>query len=141
VTVPKRSLEDIVGQAVAGNGEGVATTEPDSTDGGGVTAADPQSSEVQEFRSPVVRKSRTSAPPQNGSTGPRYLRLARKDVRLREDQMETLVTAARRLSRDRTDKTERITENTLIRIAVDLLIPRLGELQGDSEEALLESLR
>jgi hypothetical protein len=119
VTVPKRNLEELVGRAVAGNGGGVVTAES---------------------RTAEVRKSRTTDRPDIGSPGPRYLRLARKDVRLREDQLEALDAAARRLSRHRKDKGERITENTLIRIAVDLLIPRLGGVTGDTEEALLKAL-
>jgi hypothetical protein len=118
--MPKRKLEELVGEAVAGNGGGMVGTKSWTSE---------------------VRESRTTDLPNVGTSGPRYLRLARKDVRLREDQLEALDTAARRLSRHRTDKAERITENTLIRIAVDLLIPRLDGLAGDTEEALLQALR
>jgi len=140
--VPKRSLEDLVGQAVAGDGGGVVTTvelglDPD-TNGGAAPTGEVASLDT---RTPVVPKSRTSALPQVATTGPRYLRLARKDVRLREDQIEALDAAARRLSRNRVDKSERITPNTLVRLAVDLLIPRLDGLEGDTEEALLQSLQ
>jgi hypothetical protein len=118
VTVPKRSLEDLVGQAVADNG-------------GAVT--DSRTSEVTQSRTPEL--------PDLGTSGPRYLGLARKDVRLREDQVQALSDATRRLSRQRTNKAERITENTLIRVAVDLLLSRLDDMAGDTEEALLWSLQ
>jgi hypothetical protein len=91
----------------------------------------PHPSPAGNFRPPI----------DTGTAGPRYLALARKDVRLREDQMQALSDAARRLSRQRTNKAERITENTLIRVAVDLLLSRLDDMTGDTEEALLWSLQ
>lgn len=116
--MPKRNLEDLVGQAVADNG-GVLT--------------ESRSSEATQLQSPEV--------PKTGTSGPRYLGLARKDVRLREDQVRALSDAARHLSRQRTNKAERITENTLIRVAVDLLLSHLDDMTGDTEEALLWSLQ
>jgi hypothetical protein len=70
-----------------------------------------------------------------------YLRLVRKETRLRDDQLERLTHEARRLNRARSVPAARITENSLIRIAIDLLLERVGDAHGDDEAALRESLR
>ncbi|MBV7674365.1 hypothetical protein STHAL_33515 [Streptomyces halstedii] len=53
---------------------------------------------------------------------PKWKGLERKDVLLRPDQVEDLTALRRRLQRQQTDRSERLTNNTLIRVAVDLLI-------------------
>ncbi|BDG27789.1 hypothetical protein TthSNM66_24250 (plasmid) [Thermus thermophilus] len=53
---------------------------------------------------------------------PPYLTYVRKECRLRPDQLDALTALARRLNRERRGKGERITENTLIRLAVDNLM-------------------
>jgi hypothetical protein len=65
----------------------------------------------------------------------------RKDTRLREDQLEALTREARRLNRAKRNNGLRITENTLIRIGVDLLLERIGRAEGDDEDSLRRSLR
>lgn len=71
----------------------------------------------------------------------RFYDLERKETRLRPEQVEQLNTAARRLSKKRQPGAgERITENTLIRIAVDLLLTRTDDLTGDSEAELRKSV-
>jgi hypothetical protein len=70
-----------------------------------------------------------------------YLRFVRKDTRLREDQLEALTSHARRLNRKRRSAGPRVTENTLIRVAVDLLLDRIEVAVGDDEAALLKSVR
>lgn len=72
---------------------------------------------------------------------PRYLRLTRKEVRFREDQLDALDRVVRRLVRARRGGGERITENTLVRVAVDLLLARADALSGATEAELLRSLR
>lgn len=73
---------------------------------------------------------------------PLYQRLTRKEVRFRDDQLEGLDRLTRRLSRARRGfKGERLTENTLVRVAVDLLIEHHAQLSGTSEAELLASLR
>ena len=59
---------------------------------------------------------------------------------MRDDQLEQLTAITRKLNRQRQRKGERITENTLIRIAVDLLLNQEQQLQGTTEEELLTSL-
>ena len=70
-----------------------------------------------------------------------YLRFVRKDTRLRDDQLEALTAHARRLNRKRRSAGPRVTENTLIRVAVDLLLDRIERAAGDDEMALLKSVR
>lgn len=72
---------------------------------------------------------------------PAYLRFVRKETRLREDQQNQLTLAARRLNRAKAAGAPRITDNTLIRVAVDLLLSRVERASGDDEAALLESIR
>lgn len=92
-------------------------------------------------------RSITSRPPKRGAPivaeelGPAYLRFVRKETRLREDQQNQLTLAARRLNRAKAPGAPRITDNTLIRVAVDLLLSRIERASGDDEVALLESIR
>jgi hypothetical protein len=72
---------------------------------------------------------------------PLYRRLARKEARLREDQYVALSRLVRILARRRTDRSgPRLTENTLIRIAIDLLLSRADRLIGNTEPELRESV-
>jgi hypothetical protein len=77
---------------------------------------------------------------QSGEPTPAYLTFVRKDTRLREDQLERLTKEARRLNRAKRNTGVRITDNTLIRIAVDLLLARIEKASGDDEAAILRSL-
>lgn len=70
---------------------------------------------------------------------PKYLTLIRKETRLREDQLEQLTVLTRKLNRQRRGG-ERITENTLIRVAIDLLLLQSQELKGSTESELREAL-
>ena len=71
---------------------------------------------------------------------PLYRRLARKEARLREDQFIALSRLVRTLARRRTTRTgPRLTENTLIRIAIDLLLMHADQLAGDTEDQIRAS--
>ena len=71
---------------------------------------------------------------------PLYRRLARKEARLREDQFGALARLVRILARRRVNRSgPRLTENTLIRIAIDVLISRADELAGDTEAEIRAS--
>ncbi|MGW3491543.1 chromosome segregation ATPase [Streptomyces sp. NRRL F-5630] len=59
-----------------------------------------------------------------------------KWVPLREDQHAELNSLARELMLARSRKSERITENTVIRVAVDLLLRHPEFLGGDTEDEL-----
>lgn len=71
---------------------------------------------------------------------PKFQRLTRKETRVREDQYAALSALARRLMRTRRTRDERITENTLIRVAIDLLLAHERELRGSNETELRKSV-
>jgi hypothetical protein len=81
---------------------------------------------------------RTSEIPTSGV--PKYLQLERKDTLLWPGQIAELSVTRRMLNRARGGAGERITENTLIRVAISLLLSRAGELRGTTEEELRQSL-
>ena len=96
-------------------------------------AKNSQTLQGSEFAPNKVTESQTSLLP-------KYQMLARKETRLREEQLDKLTTLSRQLNRQRRGKGERITENTLIRLAIDLLFLREEELIGTTETELQEAL-
>lgn len=74
------------------------------------------------------------------SLTPTYLRFVRKETRLREDQQNRLTLEARRLNRAKKNPGARITENSLIRVAVDLLLAQISDAVGDDEDAIRKSV-
>ena len=74
------------------------------------------------------------------SQTPKWQRLERKELRLRADQLDELAKLRRALNRQRGGEGERITENTLIRVAVDVLLGRAGRLRGTTEDELRKSV-
>lgn len=70
---------------------------------------------------------------------PKYARMVKKDALIRPDQMPALTGLAGTLMARRAVKTERITENTLIRVAIDLLLVAAPALRGSTEDELRES--
>jgi hypothetical protein len=122
---------------------------------------DPQPAPKAEHRAPETQRpstaqSKTSAPSKRplkteaskqsspikspAIETPLYLRLERKETRLRVDQYEALTVHARRLNRAKGPGGERITENTLIRVAIDLLLQNADNLTGPNEESLRNSV-
>ena len=71
---------------------------------------------------------------------PKYLTFVRKEARLRSEQLDSLTSLTRSLNRKRNSNGERITENTLIRVAIDLLLNQSDELKGTTEQELKESV-
>jgi hypothetical protein len=65
--------------------------------------------------------------------------LSPKYLQLRGDQQIELDVVARELQAARVRKGERITANTVIRVAVDVVLARRGVLVGDTEKELLDS--
>lgn len=90
-------------------------------------------------KTPTKTTPRRPAPPAV-EAGPRYLEMQRVDGRIRPDQSEDLAALRRRILRGRADRSERITDNTLLRVAVDLLLARVPELVGDTEDEMAASL-
>jgi hypothetical protein len=83
-------------------------------------------------RVPRSRRTRTA--------GPLYLEFDRKETRLCVDQLRELTEHARRLNRAKSAGGPRITENTLIRIAVHLLLADIDRADGSTEERIRRSL-
>ncbi|WP_298461211.1 hypothetical protein [uncultured Cellulomonas sp.] len=71
---------------------------------------------------------------------PRYLQLERKETRLEVGQLDELTLLARKLNKRRRGAGERITENTLIRVAVDVLLQHVDDLNGATEAELRKSV-
>jgi hypothetical protein len=95
--------------------------------------------------SPRGRRPRGQAPvqqtPEVQAPGlPKYLRLERKELLIWPDQITNLSILARVLNRNRGGAGERITTNTLIRVAVALLLSRSQDLEGTTEDELRRSL-
>lgn len=76
-----------------------------------------------------------------GSEGqPKYRQMIRSEARLRPDQLDALAQLRRTVNARREARPERITDNTLIRIAVDMLISQGDQLSGDTEDELRGSV-
>ena len=78
--------------------------------------------------------------PLSEPAAPMFAQLARKDARIRDDQVTALAAMADAVMRRRRFKAERITENTLIRIAIDLLLAHADRLRGSTEAELRNSV-
>lgn len=90
---------------------------------------------------PVVPSSGTPVPRESGTpVAPIYRKMTRMDARLRQDQVAELTQRARALSHKRISKDQRITESTLLRMAVDLLFRVADDLTGDTEAELRKSI-
>jgi len=94
----------------------------------------------QETQLPEPEPEPVPEPELEQETQPKYLTLVRKETRLRSDQLEQLTILTRKLNRQRRGG-ERITENTLIRVAIDLLLSQSEELSGATEAELLDTFR
>jgi hypothetical protein len=80
------------------------------------------------------------ATPQEIGPGPRWLTFERKETRIRSDQLEWVEEQRKELNQRRQGAGERLTDNTLIRVALDLLMKHQGELRGVTEDELRVSL-
>ncbi|WP_221181160.1 MULTISPECIES: hypothetical protein [unclassified Rathayibacter] len=94
---------------------------------------------LQPSKSPGVEDD-ASATRQDPAEGAGYRSFARKEAKIRDDQYTALTAHARRLTRTRPAGTERITENTLIRVAIDLLLERSEQIAGGSEAEIRKSV-
>lgn len=104
-------------------------------------APDSGSAGVTYYGPPQAPGHRSPAGPQPGIPGvPKYRTMERKDFRLRPDQIEDLDALTRRVKRARRRKPEPITDNTLLRVALDLLLANGHLLAGDTEDELRASV-
>lgn len=70
----------------------------------------------------------------------RWQQLERKEARLGAEQWDELSRLTRQLNRARAGAGERITDNTLIRVAIDLLLEHRDVLRGTTEDELRRSV-
>ena len=86
-------------------------------------------------------QSQTPGRPRSGSEDqPKFRQMLRLEARLRPDQVNDLAVLRRRVAAARQVRDERITDNTLIRVAVDLLLANGDQLVGDTEDQLRASV-
>lgn len=104
-----------------------------SSEGGQVAGGQSQTPEVPDSPTPEV-------PDSYSSGDPKWTTLERKEARLRADQLTDLADLRRHVNAQRRDRSEIITDNTLIRVAVDLLLEHSHRLRGDTEEDLRRSV-
>ncbi|WP_394163524.1 hypothetical protein [Galactobacter valiniphilus] len=96
-----------------------------------------QTSELPESRTSEVSKIASS----DVKAEPRYTSFLPKTARLRADQITALGELTLQVQAARQRKDERITDNTLLRLAVDLLLEKhRNELNGSNEDELRTSL-
>ncbi|AFY85472.1 hypothetical protein [Oscillatoria acuminata] len=102
-----------------------------------VPAKQPAEEPTPAAKQPTPTKSQSTS---KSKTTPHYLTLVRKETRLKEEQFDELSKLSRKLNRQRKSTGDRITENTLIRVAIDLLLSQSDKLEGKTENELRESL-
>ena len=74
------------------------------------------------------------------SVRPHYTQLVRKELRVFQDQAMDLKILTMTINNNKLGLGERITDNTLVRVAIDLLLERKADLSGTTESELRESL-
>jgi hypothetical protein len=126
--------------------EVASTTTPGPTDSNPNRAATPPQELPTPVAPPASPPPTARRPPRRKATRPapgewaRFDQYERKEARLRPDQYGRLSTTSRELNRARHGTGERITENTLIRVAIDLLLERGDDLTGTTESELRKSV-
>ena len=136
--MPRQSVADLLGEVDQAPAVLPARLAP-------AEAAPAAATEKPEPRRPAPRRV-ARGPRDTGTAGvtesqvPKWQRLERKELRLRADQLDELARIRRTLNRQRRGEGERITENTLIRVAVDVLLGRAGRLRGTTEDELRKSV-
>lgn len=88
----------------------------------------------------AAARAHVAAGPPVDSPSPKFARLTRKDARIRPDQSAALSVLAENVMARRETRTERLTENTLIRVAIDLLLAHAAALHGSTENELRASV-
>jgi hypothetical protein len=142
----RRGLADLIGEVGAapqehedeGRGRESAATEAAPERRGEARESRPGSGGEATAREQNRDEAATSGVPPRV---PKYLALERKEARLRGDQVDSLASLARRVNRQKPSRGgERITENTLIRVAVDWLLSQEDYVGGSTEEEIRRGL-
>ena len=142
----RRGLADLIGEVGAapqehedeGRGRESAATEAAPERRGEARESRPGSGGEDTAREQSRDEAATSGVPPRV---PKYLALERKEARLRGDQVDSLASLARRVNRQKPSRGgERITEYTLIRVAVDWLLSQKDYVGGSTEEEIRRGL-
>lgn len=151
---PRRKLSDLVQEEISKPEKQVENTDSQTTDLTDLQttvvpeSVTPNPTDLQSHEEPPPSSRQENIPLQESTEETelqslkvaKYLKLKHKEARLRQNQIDTLTDLTRSLNRKRAKKGERLTDNTLIRVAVDLLLSKASELQGDTEEELKKSV-
>ena len=142
--MPRQSVADLLGEVDQGQAVGPPVLPPKPKGEAAAAAAPLPLTSPSRSRESVQHGRRRDRRPATTevaeSQTPKWQRLERKELRLRADQLDELARLRRALNRQRGGEGERITENTLIRVAVDVLLARAGKLQGSTEDELRKSV-
>lgn len=148
----RRKLSDLIGEETQATetppSEPTNSVSNEVTNSSSLEVTDLRADEVSNSGSSELSTSQNNEVASSGETPeacadrevPKYLTLVRKEARLREDQLDSLTNLMRSLNRKRKGAGERITENTLIRVAVDLLLNQTDELKGTTEQEIKKSV-
>jgi hypothetical protein len=140
--MPRQSISDLLSetdQAAPAEAPVLPSRPPEAAPAATAAASRPRTGSRRPAR-PAQRVRDSGTVGVTESQIPKWQRLERKELRLRADQLDELARLRRSLNRQRAGEGERITENTLIRVAVDLLLSRAGDLRGATEDELRESV-
>lgn len=101
--------------------------------------------QATQVQSPVVTDSQTPGSSVDMVGVPKYLQLVRREARMHARQVSALSDLTRALNEarrggGRSGVGERITDNTLVRVAVDLLLQDPQRLRGTTEDELRASV-
>ncbi|WP_326960542.1 hypothetical protein [Amycolatopsis sp. NBC_01286] len=95
-------------------------------------------------RATTAKAPPAAAPARRGRHGsedePKHRQLMRRDMGLWPDQVAELLTLRDQVNHARTQRDERITDATLVRVAVDLLGEFREHLAGNTEDELRDSV-
>ena len=141
----KRKLSDLIGeetqQSERTQSENIDSINTEVTNSVSSKLTESQVAELTSNRTPQVTEKKTNETTSLQSDEvPKYLTFVRKEARLRSEQLDSLTSLTRSLNRKRNSNGERITENTLIRVAIDLLLDRSEELKGTTEQEIKKSI-
>ena len=140
--MPKRTFGDMLEtiDKPLSSGPTPQPSKKTSTDRVAKNSATPAAPETPAPSKPAKKPAPRTPSPAAAAGGVGYEKLERKDTRLHEHQISELTTLTRHLNRQRKGEGHRLTENTLIRLGVDLLLARADDLQGATEHELRASL-
>lgn len=105
------------------------------------SAAKPATTKTAATKTAATKTKPAKAAPVVEDGGPRYLQLTRKEARFTEEQLDGLTVLTRRLNKRRGGAGERFTDNTLIRVAVDLLLSEAETLLGGGVATTEDEIR